>query len=113
MPSFNGRLFATAQFVDKENGAVIEKTAEADAVNGRYPAVELPVPINAQKGRAQVELYIQSSSDLAVGGSGFAVSEPVIEEIDVAETDGNVEIALKAGRRRGGRERRAGMAAVL
>lgn len=95
VPSFNGRLFATAQFVDKESGLVIEKTAEADAVNGRYPALTLPVPLNAQKGRAQVELYIQSSSDLAVGGSGFAVSEPVIEEIDIAETDGNVVIALK------------------
>lgn len=95
VPSFNGRLFATAQFVDKESGSILEKTAEADAVNGRYPAVTLPVPINAQKGRAQVELYIQSSSDLAVGGSGFAVSEPVIEEIDIDETDGNVEIALK------------------
>ena len=95
VPSFNGRLFATAQFVDKESGSIIEKTAEADAVNGRYPALTLPVPMNAQKGRAQVELYIQSSSDLAVGGSGFAVSEPVIEEIDIAEKDGNVEIALK------------------
>ena len=95
VPTFNGRLFATAQFVDKESGTIIEKTAEADAVNGRYPALTLPVPMNAQKGRAQVELYIQSSSDLAVGGSGFAVSEPVIEEIDIAETDGNVLIALK------------------
>ena len=92
---FNGRLFATAQFVHRETGSVIEVTAEADAADGAYPALVLPVPLAAQSGRGQVELYIQSSGDLAVGGSGFAVSEPIVERIDLSEADGQVALSLK------------------
>jgi hypothetical protein len=94
---FSGRLVVTVRFTAQDTGLPMEVAAEATVTNGAYPEMALRVPANARAGRAQVEYYAESADALAVGGSTFAVSEPVIESVDVrVGPNGNIALAVQA-----------------
>ncbi|MDA1191751.1 MAG: C25 family cysteine peptidase, partial [Candidatus Poribacteria bacterium] len=92
---FTGTVFVTAQFIHRTTGAVIAQLAEAPITNGRYNEISLDVPATARSGRAQVELFAQTRESLAVGGSTFAVSEPVVEDLDVRVVGSNLAVSAQ------------------
>jgi hypothetical protein len=85
---FTGRLVVTSRFVRRGSGNVAEVAAETTVSNGVYPEVTLNVPADIVSGRAQVEFYAESPTHLAVGGSSFSVSDPVLDAVEPSVKDG-------------------------
>lgn len=92
---FTGRLVVTSRFVRRGSGTVVEVAAEGRVVNGIYPKVVLNVPNDIVSGKAQVEFYAESPTHLAVGGSSFSVSEPVVETVEPSAREGRFALDVR------------------
>lgn len=92
---FTGRLVVTSRFVRRGSGTIVEVAAEGRVLNGIYPEIVLNVPRDIVSGKAQVEFYAESPTHLAVGGSSFSVSEPVVEAVEPSAREGRFALDVR------------------
>ena len=102
--NFNGRVYAKAVFpgtysiIEGEEGPLrvysgdVAVEQESTVVNGKFPALSLPVPKGISAGEAHVEFYAESTTHIAASGHSFTVLVPKILDIQpelVAGSPGN------------------------
>ncbi len=92
--SFDGDLTVKVSFPGQQSVGVDKTGAQREYYSGdvvvtetskvqrgRYPEIEIDVPVNISRGDAHVEYYAENATEIAVGGDGFTVEVPKILDI--------------------------------